>query len=309
MFPSLRNASNRSRLIWVSILAALVLFGVAWLIVYFSSGAQDPISPIWIVALQAITGVLATLSGSAVVALLFGVFVSREEELDQVTCVDPQRTRRLHADALSRTDFWFHDGHLARWVRTSALTKFTSDLAQGGTKVIKVLILDPHNEQMLAAYADYCRQIGYREKRFGSAQSTLEEVLATIIRLHIARDQQSKLNVEIYFRSHLSHSRVDISERFAFRTLIRPDASAVVYSRPESGSGVSFFHALLDEFDQKLEIATRYDMSTTSGLKHKTMTVGSVRDYLVSAGLPGFQDDALISGVIARVRADRNPHL
>jgi hypothetical protein len=255
---------------------------------------------------QLLYGGAGAILGAGLVLLVFRLFHQTEERLNQVECLDPSQTAKQHDEALSTTDFWYHDGHIARWVRTSAVTALTKTAMRGAEKDIKALIIDPRNGQMVQEYANYRSRIGYKEPRFVSVDDTIQEILATAIIFQICHESNKGIKVELHFRNYLTNSRIDISSSRAFRTLVDPRVPAAVYYNPKSESRTSFYHALREEFSHQLAVAKKFDFLPTSGLNQDRLTATQVRSYLQTTGLSIGRNDEYYREIVRRVRSTFN---
>ena len=310
MLEFLRNTTSRRIFLVLAALAGVIAYGGA---VYLDSSRQkiDLFDGAMAGLIQLLYGGAGAIFGAGLVLLLFRLFRKQETRMEQVECLDPAQTRLQHDQAVKSTDFWFHNGHIARWVRTTALDELTNRARQGSVKDIKVLVIDPRDPQMVTAYATYRSRIGYREDHFTTADDTLQEILATVIALQICNDGNRGVVAELYFRDVLSYSRVDISASRAFRTLVDPRVPSAVYHNQTDDVRTSFYYALKEDFIHQIQKADRYDFPIHQGMERGKLTVPQIDRYLAANNLLTGATHSYYRQIINRVESKFNgirPH-
>jgi thiamine phosphate synthase YjbQ (UPF0047 family) len=260
MFSALRSKVSRRQFVAFTLLAVIVVVGAHYSLVTAIAGKHAATTKAWLETATQLTGGLF----AGVITSAFLVFVAiylypAENELALYECADPERTHHLHQLALEDTDFWYHDGHIARWVRTEGMKKLEERARHTGSrKEIRAIILDPAHDGCCTAYSNYRRLIGYKEKGFSSLFDTKAEILASIMVIGSLNESRSGLTASIYLKQTFNPTRLDISSRAAFRTLVKPRSPAIVHHRADAANRHGFFEAALIEFEEQIAVAKKF---------------------------------------------------
>ena len=246
------------------------------------------------------------ISAGVLLAVYIWLFARQEQALSAAICVDPKTTLALHRADLDATDSWTHDGHIGRWVRTEAIPALTRRASRlGQTLNITLAILDPNDIDLCEQYVAYRRLISYRGDVIRNEADALIEILATVVVGAIANVGPS-LDVRIAFRSTMTMTRVDISDRHVFRTLVDPRAPAVVYTRGDDNKSGPFYEAtrrgFLLRFAAMREIPLAWP-GATDDLSDETF-----REFFTVSQLRFHDTEPFLQDLRARIRSDFTPY-
>lgn len=309
MLTLLRSKTARRQFVVLTLASCLLVLAAH---IYLDSRLDSIGSKyhVWVEAGTQLTGGLfAGIVTSAFLVFLFSYLFPIETELALVECVDPAQTRAEHDQALDETSFWYHDGHIARWVRTEAVPHMGERARKDGThKYIKVAILDPTDEASCSAYSQYRESIQYKEPGFATLEDTRAELFASILVLTAANSDTSGLQVEIYLKRGFAPSRLDIADHIAFRTLVNPRSPAILLRRRVHSARHGFYEAANVEFEAGLQACRRFNPGATVPSPN-LLTVNSVAAFLYNE----FQlqygcDDRFVELVLEKARANFNPY-
>jgi len=302
---SLLGRTSRRYFVVLAVVVGVLALVVAGAIDFIVN--KHPLDAVlWRVAQQLLIGGAGALAGAALVLAIIQLAGRQEEELRLVASVDSSQTKSQHMKVIAETEFWNHDGHIGRWVRTTGLKALTAAAAQGGTKDVTLLIIDPLNTAMVESYAKYRRQVGYKERGYETREETILEVLATVVTFQLCVESNAGIRVQLFFRANLRNSRIDIASGCAFHTLIDPRVPSVIYWKPHAGNDTSFYYAMLQTFQHQLALARPHEFLGASGMRGGRGAGAQVRAYLDQVGLKFDRPDAFFAEVWRRSQSSYN---
>jgi hypothetical protein len=231
-----------------------------------------------------------------------------EEKLKFVEVLEPSRTKALHDNALANTDFWFHHGHIGRWVRTTAMPALAkASVERGITTSVKLILLNPKNESLCKLYAEYRNRIAFRENRINTIEDVQAEILATIIIGHRYDQSPEGIGVHIFLEDHLSLIREDISAIAAFRTQVDPRCPAIIYRNiSRDHETPEFYNTAKTEFDFVARCCIQ--LHRTENFPDGSITTDKIRAFLLKTGLLLRDDPVFLKSVQSRLQSDFHPY-
>ncbi len=133
----------------------------------------------------------------------------------------------------SDTREWFYLGHTARYIRSQILPFVNQDsLAKNENKVIKVIILNPYDEELCEFYATYrnhSRSISVTNEKW-SKEKVRDDLIATVLCMIELQQANSMLQVDAGFQNSVSLFRADISSSMTLITQEDNQEPAIRYS-------------------------------------------------------------------------------
>jgi hypothetical protein len=116
--------------------------------------------------------------------------------------------------ALTSTNVWLHKGSSGRYLRAEVaptLARAARDSSSG--RDLRAQILDPDNEHVCNAYAEYRRGLASasRDNEGWSKARVREELLATILKLYILMIESPHLKIKLFLTNSFSIFRIDLS--------------------------------------------------------------------------------------------------
>ena len=305
MLEIFKSAAARRLLIWITAAVAIILLAVVAVTAWFLEPHTPPLPPAARVALITTQVVAGGLFGG-VAAAAFLAFVSRylfkqEAKLEKISVLDTLTTRRVHLEAIGQTEFWWHNGHIGRWVRTTVLPQFAEAVRDGGPRSVKFVILDPLDDIAISAYAEHRDQVDAIPDGTDTKEDAKVEVLATI--LTAAHYQRvAGLDVEVALRGDLNLFRVDLCEVGAFTTLTRDKAPAIEYRKDKHDS--DHYWAARKNFEFALDSSRKVNLSVPIP---SDPTVTDVEGYFRAVGLGDLSSLAEKALVRSTSKANRTP--
>ena len=278
----------------------LVLLG---LLEHFSDSIPDPYFSV-------IKEVLVHLTGASITAMfLVGLLVyllPAEEKLKSVEIFSPSQTKALHDSALLTSDFWYHHGHIGRWVRTTAMPALARISVENGIiTTIKLILLNPRNSKLCELYAEYRNQISFKENTLKTIEDVQAELLATIITGQKFDQGANGLGVHIFLEDQLSLVREDISSTAVFRTQVNPRCPSIVYRKLDHDTS-EFYNAAKTNFDFAARCCTR--LIPEAKFPDGQLTIDKIKAYLAHVGLLVHEDHDFLKSVMTRVQSDYHPY-
>jgi hypothetical protein len=190
--------------------------------------------------------------------VILTVISEKEDAVEDVSVLFDKTQRPSHLDALSRSDVWHHDGHLASWVRRYVLPSFKDRAARSLISCeIKAAILDPANIAVCSAYLDHVMSLEPDEQRFRTLDDLAVELCSSIC-VFVRERRADTFEIEVYLKPDLNFIRNDITSVRAFWTTTGKSKPAVALeNRPSS----TFYHLVVRNFAVSVRRYRKIDMS------------------------------------------------
>lgn len=303
MYEKLRTRKARSVYVTTFILLFIVLFIILLVIDYQKT--TDFNETFIDVLRKVLIGILSLLIIATTYFLLIDFILPENETINSIKLVDVNETSRLHKETLKKTEFWFHDGHIGRWVRNEVFKEFISDVKNNANqKIIILVVLNPFNEEVCKAYSIYREAISNSEKDFKTLEDTQQELLATWISSQLIAQQHNNIDIKLYFKDYFQISRFDYSDEYLFETLPDPRCSAIVYTDSKKMGKSNFYNSKKRGFLSKKTFFKKIDLDS----KRVNVTkITDVKEYL-SFHYWEKLDDLFIEGTLNRVSSKYHPY-
>jgi len=295
----LKSQEARRLLLWITGITGLTLLIVQWLTVL---GLMEPVSipKSVLLTLQLVaSGLFAGVAASAYLAFVTRYLFKHDQKLDRTEVLDSLTTRRMHLEEADRSDIWWHNGHIGRWVRTTVIPKFAKAAHEGVSKEVRMILIDPRNDQIVDAYAEHRDQVDAIPEGQDTREDARIEVLATILKAALTEQHVPGVKVTVNLRQHLDLFRVDICDDAAFTTLTRDKVPAILYRKQNSDS--DHYYVARKNFDQAVKEAASINLAVPMP---RTPTVPDVEQFLVAIGMEDFKDRA--ESVLSRSKSSFN---
>lgn len=244
--------------------------------------------------------------------LIAGFFVGmlalireKEQAVDDVSVLFEKDQRPSHMDALNKTTFWCHDGHLASWVRRYVLPSFKERARRTlASCQIRAAILDPSNLTVCGEYINHVQGLEKDEQRIKTIDDLRVELCSSIYRF-VTERQPDHVEIELYLKQEINLIRNDVTAVRAFWTTTgRTKPAIALENRPSS----LFYQLSCRNFNIAMKRHTRIDMAraTKTYLDAKDQPEAD-RISAVLAGIfenkPEFKDPQLAKRVVERCQA------
>ncbi len=239
--------------------------------------------------LDLIPEILKALIGTSVTAGFFVIvwnFVAGDEEdLTDVQVLDRPACKKRHREALANTDFWYHNGHLANWVRGNVLPSFRDRTKEMASLQIYVAIIDPADESLCQKYLDHVGALPPSEQKSSSLEEVRVELCATILSLFYEHCKSPNIDCRVYLKSSLDYFRRDISSECSFLTIIGSDTPGIVINK--RGDSSTFYNiekanfVALSKSLKKIDF-DNYEKTLDSELEYKVGCAERALSHLLS---------------------------
>ncbi|HEX8483412.1 MAG TPA: hypothetical protein VF650_16050 [Allosphingosinicella sp.] len=269
MIQTLRHTSSRRLLLLVSALLVVVAAIAYFILVYICrpyviSQCRDFLDLNATLAIQhnnfcqynlffldLIPELLKALIGAAITSAVF-ILVWRfirptEEELDDVAVLDRPACRDRHMKALETSDFWFHDGHIAKWVRTHVLPAFRRRAKGMASLTVCAAIIDPRDEELCGAYLDHIKHLPVDEQHSKDLNELRAELCGSILAFYYEHGRSPYVSVKLYLKTRIDYIRDDIASDCAFMTIVGADTPGIVVSK--RGDNSTFYNIMRTNFN------------------------------------------------------------
>lgn len=261
--------------------ATLLLIG-QWFLVR----SVEP-APIRSIIAGVASNVTALIVSSGLALAFFHYFIDREEELTDFTPLDPQSSREVHDKAMRETSFWYHEGHIGRWVRENSLTELARK-AQIGMQVytVCIAILDPRRTEQCETQAARRRSHFTRQEQRWDVERVQAEICATILSCALLRSRHSELQVNLFLKPDTPPFRLDVCQAFSFVTLDDALAPAIAISSASKHYGSILAH--FQAFARNEPSATALDINAAASevrLLGDSLQTHDYRRIALAAGL------------------------
>lgn len=293
------------RMILVTSISLFVLFAVT---LWWLTGVvlADPKNSFLLLLSQILNGIVQALATSGFLLILIRLVSRRENDFRAISVLDPAQTSSAHEAELKRTDFWKHDGHIGRWVRTTAipsLAKQSNDF--GADRTVELLILDPLNLDVCNRYASYRERLKQEAPVLGHYEDTIAELITTCLAAAIYNSKYAGLQVSVYLKSRIEYSRMDIGATRAFHTLADPRCNAVSYSNSRLIKRHGFYDTARLSFESNRDEARLVALVVDPV---KSVNEAVVRKFISDNGLTATPPrDALVNRIVSLYNVKWNP--
>jgi hypothetical protein len=297
------KTTRAKRVFAITASAVLIAETFALLFIYF----REPriAEPYYSLLTNVIGNLVASSIAAITVAAIFVYLLPAEASLQDVEVLDPARTTTLHKRALDLTDFWYHNGHIGRWARVTAIPALAKSAMTRGGITVKLIILDPANKRVCSLYADYRESIAFKEDTIRTLEDVQAELLATIIVGQLYEQKNNGMHVEIFLADRLNLVREDISSIAVFRTQVDPRCPALVYhNHNDLGRKSEYYNTAKSDF----EFTSRCCKLLTTKSFPEPVTAESTRKYLRSNNLLPYDSLEFATNVYRRVQSQHHPY-
>jgi len=271
-----------------------------------STFAQNPsappiCSPVFQFIIDTVPNISAEFISASIIALFFlGILTLLKDDEDAVSDIEilfqPEQ-KRSHMEALKKTRTWYHDGHLASWVRKIVLPEFQRRCKENMCDYdIKVAIMDPRDEEVCKTYLDHINGLPEDEQRYSDLSSVKAQICASIYLL-VKGYQPRHLNVEIYLKDRIDFIRDDIADTRAFWTTVGTSVPAI--SLINRSNKFIYYNLLKKNFYasirlyEKLDVAGAHAVLQQNGVQPQPEAVKSVLQFLFPNDQLLYSDDSL----------------
>ena len=282
VWRNLKSAHLRRLLMFGSLVTATLFLIGQW----FLMRNLEP-APIRTIIAGVASNVTALIVSSGLALAFFHYFIGREEELADYTSLDPQSSRAVHDKAMQETSFWYHEGHIGRWVRENSLTELARK-AQMGMQVYTmcIAILDPRRTEQCEILAARRRNHFTRQEQRWDAARVQAEICATILSCALLRSRHGQLHVNLFLKPDTPPFRLDVCQTFSFITLDDALAPAIAMSTASKHYSSALAH--FQEFSRNDPSAAPLDMEAAASearLLGDSLQTSDYRRIALAAGL------------------------
>ncbi len=289
--------------------SATLLLVLEFAILSLIQAQSDVISePYFSVMKETFVHLIAACITGMFVLMILVYLLPIEEKLKLVEVLEPSRTKALHDEALGKSEFWFHHGHIGRWVRMRAMHALAKmSVEKGISTSVKLILLNPRNENLCKLYAEYRNRIAFREDKINTVRDVQAELLATIIIGKKFDQSPDGLRVQVFLEDHLSLVREDISAIAVFRTQVDPRCPAIIFRNiNRDHETAEFYNTAKTDFDFATRCCTC--LATTDDFPAGPITFDNIKTFLVKANLLLHDDPAFIKSIQNRIQSDYHPY-
>lgn len=201
------------------------------------------------------------------------------------------------------TDQWEYLGHTGRYVRNRIFPILEKHAQKQNQRIhIRMVILDPRNDELCDQYAKYRNRSRSSEifQDHWSKQKVKEELIATVARCIILDQEENQVRCEIRFRSFLSQFRLDVSRDQIMVTQEDPQEPAFSYPR-----GSRFFDYYKRENQLIWDHASPLPQSITASNYNQCMNM--LAEQLASF-LGGSDSAKVADRALELLQSDRSPY-
>ncbi|MGQ0816655.1 hypothetical protein ACT4ZR_13510 [Acinetobacter baumannii] len=176
-------------------------------------------------------GIVYSLLSTLFIGLFIYYFTPKIMSNASIEVVEPRQLNELFDQAFTSTKNWWYMGGCGRYFRTKTLPEMVKrSRIDSLSREIKVIILDPMNDELCQAHANY---------RASTASASLEsdpwtsnkvqnQLYATIVNTLILQMQNYLLTIQLRLASHYSTFRLDLSDNYVIVTKEDRSAPAII---------------------------------------------------------------------------------
>lgn len=204
------------------------------------------------IAVNIICDAIAALLLSLFLFTLWSLFSA--ENLQSIELVDCDDSLKKHRMFLKKTNFWYHDGHLGKWVREKVYPEFIKKKKDKKLS-IKLLILNPLKPATIKNYSLYRKRINEDKKGFQNDKDTIREILLTIlISQKTIVEGNGFIDIEVFLREDFNIVRRDFSSNCFFETVAARHSHAIIYNNNfDLNSNHDYYSTYKQDFEERLK--------------------------------------------------------
>lgn len=296
-----RSATLR-RWFFVSILLALALL----LVVRFTLVPNVANMPSW---RQTLASGIDSLTASAVTSLIIGlayVFLFPVEGPSPVEVLNSSRDiEKAIIHEAGNTQHWSVRARTANYFTKVTLPRLTNAaLSSGGPIMVRMQVLDPENESLLAAYARFRSNHPGASTEWTNSR-VRREIYAAILSAAVMHGRAPRVEIEIGLSPAFWMMSLDVSDNVALLTGQDRDDPALLLTRESR-----LFDGWCQDFEASFAECRKIKPSLIPELalkieKRPRENFSALREFFVGLGLDDCSDESLI-GVVAQAKLDHH---
>jgi hypothetical protein len=199
--------------------------------------------------------IAATIAGGFIAILLIWLFPS-EDRTPEMELIEVRDIEPLVRAECNFAREWMVRARTASYFRARTLPWLAeSAMSRNASIYLRIQVMDPTNEDLLAAYMRYLSAHEGTAKRW-TADRVRNEIYATIVSVYLWRERCPRLEFEVGLSPAFWIVSMDISQRLALITGQRKNHPALSYR-----DGTSFYDTYLDEFEAGMQGCRLLDSS------------------------------------------------
>jgi hypothetical protein len=252
------------------------------------------------------TNLVSTTITASIVLGIFLFLVPYDKKFSETIILEPQQTKKYCIKILSETTFWYHFGHIGRWVRTEVLPVLAHNSREKNqpSEVI-FAILDPLNSDLLTEYIDFKESIAFIDKSIKSTIDVKAELYTTIVlSANYNNDNRNQLKVSVYLRNDFRSLREDICSGFTLISHIDPRVESLLYLKSNNNNIPNlFYNTCYRDFHTLIRKLHKVDVSGLQNLNKQEVVTFLERNFRNEKF-----DDNLVSRIMLLIPSKYHPY-
>jgi hypothetical protein len=213
-----------------TILLLITLLSVLRFSLFPIKGLSDNTNATIITFLQACITSVST----AVIVGYFLYWIQGEETKKQIDFTESgSEIEKKLKEARTKTDIWLFNGGLGRYTKSDTMPKLSENaLADRKTIIIKIIVLNPFNKELLKRYISFRISVEDQSKKsFWTELVVQSEILSTIITALYYKKNNQLLDITIKIKDFFTLSRMDIGSNIAIITREDPTIPSIILKK------------------------------------------------------------------------------
>lgn len=213
----LRAKYTRKVFLVCTSLSIIVLILISYLVI-----PDNVTNPAWKKFLTDLcNGISFSLISTIFIGLFIYYFTPEIKSNPEIEIAEARQLSELFDEAFPTTKKWWYTGGCGRYFRTKTLPEMVKRArTDSHTREIKVIILDPQNNELCTAHAHYRSSTASAklESEQWTTKKVQNELYATIVTTLIFQMKNNLLSVNLSLASRFSTFRLDLSDQYVIVT-------------------------------------------------------------------------------------------
>lgn len=304
--PELRIPIGRyaQRVFWVVVGGAIGLIALARFVL-IPEVFNTPTPSISAILDESLGNIFSTVVAATVLSGVVLWLIAPSKKRADLDVVHPKDIGIGLNRALRKARSWHYDGSTGRWNRSDVLPKLAAAARQtNSTRSCRLIVMDPQNEGVCQAYADYRRGLRTGRANTWNLRSVRADLCTTVVLAAVYESNEPLLDIRLYVKSVSPVYRIDASDKHLMLTREDPAEPALACE-----ADTHFFDAFMEtvNFDAR---QAREVVLWNKAPECIALDRDAVREILATAqfNFPELADDDFVDSVIAEAGASKNPY-
>ncbi|HWM55515.1 MAG TPA: hypothetical protein VNO20_09025 [Solirubrobacterales bacterium] len=254
---------------------------------------------------QSLGDIFSTIVAATVLSGVVLWLIAPSKKRVDLEVIHPKDIGVILDRALRDARSWHYSGSTGRWNRSKVLPALASAARRtNSTRSCRMIILDPENERICTAYANYRRGLRTGRGNDWDLRSVRADLCATIVLAALHKSREPLLDIRLFVKAQSPVFRVDASGEHLVLTREDPAEPALA-----CGAGTHFFDAFMESVNFDARQARELEISEQVP-GDKKLDRDIVRQVLDTAALQLHElaSDNFVDQILEKAVSPKNPY-